>query len=445
MTPSLQPSGEIGVSTRRDEEPARWSRLASFADQGVVSLANFACTVLVARAAGEGELGLYALGFLVFMFQVALAKALLWTPYTSLFPRLATDRQKEFTASVTCYLAVLVTVGGCIVVAAGAVWQTFSPQRQDFARLLIALGPATTLLLLREHVRCLALARLDVYRLLVLDAAVTVTQALLLVALLAMGRLTAVSAYLAMAVACVWSLAWIWSRRRQFAPSIGALRNDWRPLWGISRWIVPTAVMSQLGSQAPRWLLEALYGLRQMGLFMSSQVVIQMANPLVLGNANYFGPRSATIFARQGAAGLWQYTIRNTLFLLALITGIALAAGVLGPALIAVVYGASFQVDRALLVPLAFGMLSENLLQPIDFAMLTLGRASLSTAAAALRLAINLIVTTSLVYAWGAPGIGYGLLAANLAALLWLWLAFWRDAGRMHGVNYDLALHGDLT
>jgi O-antigen/teichoic acid export membrane protein len=447
MTPA-PPSNiplDAAMSARHDEEPARWSRLATFVDQGMVSLANFACTVLVARAAGEDELGLYALGFLVFVFLVGLSKALIWTPYTALFPRLDVNRQREFTASVTCYLAALLVVGGCTVIAVGVVCSLYFPQRQEFAQLLISLGPATTLLLLREHVRCLALARLEVRRLLTLDAAVTATQALLLGVLWAMGRLTAVSAYMAMAVACGWSLAWIWRRRDQFSLSIGALRRDWSAVWDISRWITPNAVMFQLGNQVPRWLLEAMYGLRQMGLFMSGQVMIQMANPLVLGNSNYFGPRAATIFAKQGAPGLWPYTIRNTVFLLSLITGIALAAGLVGPFFIAVAYGSNFHVDRALLVPLAFGMLSETLLQPIDVAMLTLGRASVSTGAATLRFAINVFVTSSLVYAWGATGIGYGLLAANLAALLWLWLAFWRETGRLPRASYDLALHSDPT
>ena len=153
--------------------------------------------------------------------------------------------------------------------------------------------------------------------------------------------------------------------------------------WNIARWITPNAAMTQVGNQVPRWFLEALYGLREVGLFMSAQTVIQTANPLLLGNANYFGPNSARVYAHEGKPGLRRVTVRNTLFLCALVIAVALAAALLGPTLIPFAFGQKFQVDRGLILSLSMGMLSEVLLMPIEFATLTIGRARVSTAAGA--------------------------------------------------------------
>ena len=73
-------------------------------------------------------------------------------------------------------------------------------------------------------------------------------------------------------------------------------------------------------------------------------------------------------------------------------------------------------------------MLSEVLLMPVDFAMITLGQAHISTVAASVRLAVNLSVTLGLVYLFDGVGMGYGLLFANSLALAWMWVAFAREA-----------------
>jgi O-antigen/teichoic acid export membrane protein len=433
-----------------DVWPAIGGRLAAaqgllaFADQGVVSLANFACSIFVARAAGEVELGLYGLGFMVFVLLLGLAKALIWTPYTSLCARLHGDERRAYDGSVTVHFAAFMLAASLALLALGAAAYALLPQKLALARLFMVLAPCLALVMLREHVRKLCLARLCVVEVLAFDVVVSGLQMLAIVWLYQAGRLTGAMAFVGSAAACCLSLPWFYYRRARFAWKPTAWRLAWAKNWDIARWITPNAAMSQIGNQVPRWFLEALYGLREVGLFMSAQTVIQTANPLLLGNANYFGPNSARVYAAEGKPGLRRVTVRNTLFLCALVIAVALAAALLGPTLIPLVFGRTFQVPRGLILSLSLGMLSEVLLMPIEFATLTVGRARVSTAAGATRLAINLSLGLALVYLYGSHGIGYALFVGNSVALAWLWTAFLQQASA--GGERPLYLRsGDMT
>jgi O-antigen/teichoic acid export membrane protein len=410
------------------ERIAPWRSMWAFADQGVVSLANFCVSILVARAAGEAELGLYGLGFMVFVLLMGLAKSLLWTPYTAILPRLNDREQQQYTANATAQFALLAVVSSLVLLAVGLALVALVPQREPLARLLTALSPCMAFLLLREHIRILCLAQLRLAELLAFDVVVCCVQLGGMLWLFRAGRLTSTTAFVVSAAAGSLSFGWILLRRAAFDWRPRTLGADWRRNWQIARWITPTAVMQQIGSQTPRWFLEAIYGLKEMGLFVSAQTVIQFANPLLLGNANYFGPSSASIYATHGKLELWRYTVRNTIFLGALIVGVVLTAMLLGPAFIQWSYGDSFQVSRELILALSVGMLLEVLLMPVDFAMLTLGRPSVSTAVTAARLALNLTLGLLMVYLWSARGIGYTLFLGNSIALAWMWDAFAREA-----------------
>ena len=296
--------------------------------------------------AERGELGLYGLGFTVYVLLTGLAKSLVWTPYTSLFPRLEPDEQKQYTASVTAHLGAFTLLSSAVLMLMGLVCFMWFPQKA-FAGLFVTLAPVTTLLLLREHVRYLCLARLRIGEVLIFDSLVSALQFAGVLMLYASDRLTATAAYWGMAAASGMSLAWLVHRHDQLSWKLSALIPHWQKNWAISRWITPTAMMLQVGNQGPRWFLELVYGLPRLGLFMAAQIVIQIANPLLLGNANYFGPSSATIFAKQGKYGLWRYTVHNTAFLCVLVGGVALAAGLLGPSFLSWIYGSDFRVGSS--------------------------------------------------------------------------------------------------
>lgn len=420
-----------------------WRGLWAFVDQGVVSLANFGISVLVARAAGEAELGLYGLGFMVFVLLMGLAKSLLWTPYISILPRLNDGEQKQYTANVTAQFAFLGVVSSLALLAVGLALLELVPQRGPLAGLLISLSPCMPFLLVREHIRILCLASLRLTEALAFDVIVCCVQLGGALWLFRAERLTSTTAFIVSAAAGSLSFGWIVLRRAVFQWRPGTLGADWRRTWRIARWITPTAVMQQIGSQTPRWFLEAIYGLKEMGLFVSAQTVIQFANPLLLGNANYFGPSSASLYAKHGRHELWRYTVRNTIFLSALIVGAVLAATYLGPAFIQWSYGGSFLVSSALILLLSLGMLLEVLLMPVDFAMLTLGRPSVSAAVTAARLALNLTLGLLMVDLWGSQGIGYALLLGNSLSLAWMWGAFAREASPKHATHGSFLSQGE--
>ena len=68
-------------------------------DQGVVSAARFVTNVVIGRACGKEELGLYALGFSVLLLVVCAQESLVTTPYTVFGNRLRGRRRAVRAAS----------------------------------------------------------------------------------------------------------------------------------------------------------------------------------------------------------------------------------------------------------------------------------------------------------------------------------------------------------
>lgn len=395
------------------------------ADQGVVSLTNFAVGVTVGRIAGETELGVFGLGFSLMMVLYAIAKSFVWTPYTTRFPQLAPQRQATYTGSVTAHLLAMCGVASVVMLllCGGASVLTIATGALAGIGLMFAcLAVYMPAILLREHVRRLCLAKLSVIETLLFDVAVSIAQLSVLYLLVRLEVLSGATAFLALAACSVAIAGWYVWRGKGIVFSSRRLQSDWLRNWPFSKWLASAAVVLQVGNQGTRWALSIMHGLAAIGRLTSAQMLIMIANPIVLGVSNYFGPASATLYAEQGLLALWKHTVRSTWLLLGFVT---LATGALvgfGPDLARLIFADKVSAVSSLLVAsLALGVFSEVVHIPVEFASLARQKGRLLFNCCLLRFVANITIGFVLIWFYGPLGVGFGMLIGNLGSLAWQW------------------------
>lgn len=396
------------------------------ADQGVVSLANFVAPVLVGRYAGQQELGYYTLGVSLYVVATAMARSLVWTTYTKELHHRTDREQAELTGSATVHLVAYAIVSAIAIGAIAAVSAWLG--HPQLALFFAVLAPAAAAMMLREHVRRLAMAKIDFVTVLVLDVLVAVAQVALLAWLASTDQLTAMSAFAAVAVSSLLSLGWLLVYRDRFCLKWSRVVPDWLHSWKTSKWLVAASSSVTIGNQGYRWILPALASLAELGRLGAAQIVVQFTNPLVIGLSNYIGPLTAKLLADKGVHELWRYTRRLSVLMAAGIAVFVVGVGFFGVPLVRLLLGDGAEgVTTLLVVTLTAGALSEALLIPIQAATVNRGEARQLTSTAILRLIVNVSIGYGLVGVFGAEAIGVGMLIGSLATLAWLWRAFERD------------------
>jgi O-antigen/teichoic acid export membrane protein len=405
-------------------EPRRFRELSRgfwvLGDQAVVSIANFVTTVLIGRICLQAELGLYALGFSVAVFIAGIPKSLIWSPYTAFYPHTVGDERAKYTGSATLQLVLLalLTAIGLLIAAVVAF---ILPPDGPLAPLLVVLAPFVVMMLLREHVRRLCLAWLEAREVFGLDTLVSILQIAGLLALAKAGRLSASNAFIVAAFASTVCVGWLWRRGSLIKFDWADFRAHLRQHWMFARWLSAGAVAVLISQAIYRWGLAYFHGWAAVGVLASAQSIIMFANPILLGLANYCGPACATTYARHGHAALYRIALRSSAALLAFMASFFLVIALFGEQIIAVVFGAGYGGQQAVVISIALGLFSEAMLVPSELALMAIHRSYFLFNTAALRLCVTLTLGMFLVWLIGPAGVGYSMLVGNVAALAWQW------------------------
>ncbi|HVT28405.1 MAG TPA: lipopolysaccharide biosynthesis protein [Lacipirellulaceae bacterium] len=393
------------------------------ADQAVVSLASFATTVVVGRVCGSEELGIYVLATTTFWLLAGIPNALTWTPFTSRAPRMSSGRRAGYCGSVTIHTVLLTSVLAAVLVIAGLLPSSWFGQSGWFSMMCFALVPFTLMMTLREHVRRICMAQIAVRELLTFDAPIAVAQLLLLVWLARRGWLTANTALVAVAAACLISFVWMISHRSDFEFRRRRAAVHWSYNLQFGRWLLAISIAWLLSDSLYRWIVGWQYGLDGLGRFASAQAVVLFINPLLLTATNFGRALSANRFAVGGMRDLRRLTIQATV-LVTLVGGIAfLALAAVGGPLVRLIFGAQYGGLGGIVATLCLGMLVRVAGVPIDASLAALREGRAMFAAIVVQLAVVILAGIPLIAHCGLNGVGYTMVLAYGATTLiqWYW------------------------
>ena len=406
--------------------PAASRGFLALADQAVVSGARFLITIFVARACGPHELGLYSLAFTVVMLVASIQESLISLPYTIFGARLEGDERRIYAGSalMRCICLAAMVSG---VVALAAEWSAAGVGPAGLAPVLWALTVAVPVLFLVEFARRFYFAHLRMDVALILDVCVALLQLGALAAVLWYGRLSATTAYLAIAVACtVATVLWFVLSRSRFhiAPrAVGkSIGRDWR----FGRWVFASQFTAAVRSSVVHWLLAMLLSAAATGLFAACATIVQLANPLLLGIGNFLTPSIADALARGGLAKVRHVVITATCILT---IAVVLLGGLMigfGDDLLAAFYGQQYTGQQMTLALLVLGMIVEAIGLPAYNGLWALERPSVNFFCMAVGLVVTVAVACVLVMPLGTVGAACGVLAGRAIATLLQSLAFLR-------------------
>jgi len=261
----------------------------------------------------------------------------------------------------------------------------------------------------------------------VVDLLVSLLQISGLVVLVYWGKLTVPLAFAVVGLAGVIpALGWLLARAKAdaFRFRFARMIPDFRQCWRLGKWLFLTTVACQFGPALYPWLLAFFHGTGDTGVLAACLGVILLANPFVLGMANYFQPLCSHAFAQGGVESLRRQVNRGILLFLVVLGVFSAAMLIWGDQLVMLIYGNKYADTRLLLSLLALSQLASTLTFPINAGLLALNLPEVGFKSSLLAIGITAIAGVALVKTLGPVGVGIGLLSGNAAASAFRWLAF---------------------
>lgn len=417
------PAVEYNFLARLSRRLPRTVALA-VAGQAFASLTNFGTGMIVGRASGPADLGLYYLGFTILVFILEMQNALISTPYSVYAPRKNGDDAAWYRGSVLVhqgFLCLLVSLAFLLA----ALIASYGVGPQGISTVFLALAAASTGFLLRDQARRLCFAHMRMDLALVSDAAVAVLQLGGLALLWYLGGLNAVTAYLIVGVACgVAAAAYILTELRTARVSFARGRQEFARHWEFGKWIVASALVWSLSMNFYPWFIDYFHGTGAAGIWAAGFTLVSLGNVFIMGIHNFLGPKIATVYATSGEAALRAYVLEACLMLAIPLVALCVFLHFAGPFLLTTIFGEPFREAAGILVWLALNLSALGLGFIFSRGLFALERASLDFQVNFVPLALLFAAGVPLVRTYGLRGAAWALCLSSGVALCCRMAAF---------------------
>lgn len=410
--------------TRRVRDRLFCAHSLAVLDQIVVSGTSFTTTVLIGRAAGAAELGVYAIAVSLFTSLLAVQDSLVLMPFVIQQRRAGRDAQAHAGAIFTLSVGLALLAATATTLVAGGF--AFAGANAALLTLSWAIAAVLPFILAREFARRFAFARLHMFPALAIDAAVSAIQLGGLGALAWSGHLNAHSACLSFGLACgLPTLAWLVATHREFQFSRTDVTDTARQSWQLGKWLMLGHSMALVQAYGAYWLIMGLGGAAATGVFAACMSLVGFANPLLFGVANVLTPKHTLAWRGGGSAGLRREAVRNALLLGGMIAVVCAVLSIAGERLLQLLFhGGDYTGYGHLAAILAFATLATAVGMPASNALAVMERPRAIVVAGVLGTAVTVVTMAALMQRWGLIGAAYGNLAGSAVGAFGRWLAF---------------------
>lgn len=396
----------------------RWApRLsASIADQGAGAVTHLALHVALARLLEPPAYGVFALTFALLLFLMGAHQALVAEPMTVLGPaRHSASLQGYVRATIRLQTRVAALAAGAAVIIGLVVVPWSAPLGLAFLSLVTTAPAYLTFMLLRRA--CYTLSRPGdalfgslLYALVVLGG---------LVIMNAWGRLSLVGALGLMALGALVAAGTMFGRLD--LPEKGAARPIpkvlWRQNWHYGRWILAANLAHWGGTGIYLFMVGALAGLAEAGVFRAVQTLVSPAQQVLVGLGLLALPWLAGRRAQDRGAGAdLAPVLRIWAPAVALVGVYGVAVSVWGEPITRFVYGREEYTRAAGLLPVfAVFVVLAGVAQGLTLALRSSERSEPVFWSKLAASGVALVPGLALTWQWGLAGAAWGM-ALSVAA-----------------------------
>lgn len=315
--------------------------MSALIDQALVSGTNFITNVILARALGLRDYGVFALAWMAVLFVNSLQWAFIVSPMMSVGPKQEPAERPLYYGAVMLQGVAFAVI--CAAAVFGAVHISVARfPRWDVRGLGAPLAFATLTYLLQDFVRRYLFSTRQSKLALASDAISYLTQ-LPIIMLMAHGK--HFSSQAALWVIAATSLAgfaagcyWFEPIRLQF----NSVREVFWRHWNISRWLAPSAFMQWSSGNLFVMAAPIYYGAAAAGILRASQNIVGVAHIWFLGLDNVVPAEAARRMHSHGLDAFFRY-IKQVIWRWGLITLIFVSVVAIRPGLwLKLVYGAKY-------------------------------------------------------------------------------------------------------
>jgi O-antigen/teichoic acid export membrane protein len=412
-SPSNVPAERTGLLRRR---PSLEKAALSVFNQAVYSGTSFLTAVIVGRSLSQSDLGIYYLTLTIVLIMFGVQENAVSGPYTILAARRHGRELAEYTGSMWAHHFALTFLGMLAIVAMIGV--ATARGSVDFTAGLWTLLIAGPPMLLRDGMRRLAFARLQLTTAIALDVTVSVLQLAGLALLWQLGLVSVAGVFGVMGAACaVACLGWL-----IFSPDPSRFvrsrfLGDWHHNWVFARWAVLSWLAVDTVPFVMPWIVDLAAGTAATGLYGACGTLVGVTNILVIGTGNFLRPKSAQSFASGGVPALRKVLV-ITGCLFAVVFGLfTVSMAVLGDWLAVLVYGESFRGAWTILTALAANVLVGSLGFVAANGLWAIGKPRASMFADALLMVATIVAAVLLVGSYGALGAALAALIGSIVGM----------------------------
>lgn len=328
--------------------PSRWeslqqrfgSQLAgliALADQGIVSITNFATVILLAMFCEDSVFAAIALAGQAISYLRSAQERMISAPYGAFIHRAETD-QTSYTGSSLRHSGTFVLVSSLAATVAAVLFY-FNASNTTISTGLLAQCLLLPCLLLRDHLRYVSFARFKVNVAFSLDTVASLIQLSLLSALFVLGRTDAVSITLALVASSLVPIAaWFLLKPVSYNVQPNRIRPDWQTNWRYSRWLLFGRLFGVASYLVIPWMIAFQLGDSETALFAKAMNIIGISTVFVSGLNNYFQPTTVHDYHHGGPSALRAKLAKNAALFLTVLGGLCIVYFLLGESLMRFVY-----------------------------------------------------------------------------------------------------------
>jgi O-antigen/teichoic acid export membrane protein len=307
----------LSTNTRTDTTRQKpWTRLlnalgggrtpAALFDQGLVSAANFLTNVLLARAFGVRDYGVFALAWIAVLFANSLQYALIVTPMMSVGPKQEPAERPAYYSSVLVQQITFSLLAAAVMFVGVRLSVYFYPEWR-VSSLALPISGATLAYLLQDYLRRYFFCTSQSKRALTADIVSYLTQVPIIFWLARKQMITLPAALWIIAGTSLLSFVTCIAWYDRLTINAHTMSSVFRRHWRIARWLAPTAFMQWGAGNLFLLAAPVYYGAAASATLRAANNIVGVAHVWFLGLDNVVPAEAAHQVRVAGVDGMLKY------------------------------------------------------------------------------------------------------------------------------------------